>query len=164
MDAVQDLGIGDYLAKPLDQKALAATLSSWLTRQPEAASPAPPSGGLSEEVEMTPLPAVDRDVYNALCDMLGDEDFAAVIAAFLESVASILEEMVQAEGAGDMAALERLAHSTKSAAANVGANPLSELARQTEEQLRLGDGFDIPERIEILRREFERVCAELETL
>lgn len=156
-----DAGMDDYIPKPLDQKALRSTLSSWLASQPEDCPPASPSGTALEEIEMESLPAVDRDAYNALRDMLGDEDFAAVVAAFMESVNAMLDEMGQAEGVGDMTTLERLAHSTKSAAANVGAKTLSELARQTEEQLRKEEPFDIVERIAALQREFERVCIEL---
>jgi PAS domain S-box-containing protein len=157
-----DAGMDDYIPKPLDQRALAATLSPWLANRPAGVPPAGSEDAALEENKMAPLPAVDRDAYNALRDMLGEEDFSAVIEAFIQSVSSILDEMGQAQEAGDMTTLERLAHSTKSAAANVGAKTLSALARQTEEQLRKAEGFDIPGRIAALRREFGLVRAELE--
>ncbi|MCP4043925.1 MAG: Hpt domain-containing protein [Gammaproteobacteria bacterium] len=113
-------------------------------------------------VEQAGAPAIEQDLLNNLHEALGEEDFAEVISVYLESTAEIINEMPQAYEFADSKTLERLAHSCKSASANVGAMTLSGMAKELEAQLRKGELAGAQVRIDALQEEFERARRELE--
>ncbi len=107
-------------------------------------------------------PAIEKEVFNYLREALGEEDFAEVISVYLEDTANTINEMPRACASADGKTLERQAHSTKSASANVGAMILSGMAKELEAQLRAGELAGAQERIVAIQAEFERVRRELE--
>lgn len=111
-------------------------------------------------------PSIDKERLNVLRDALGEGDFAEVVAAFTQSISTILEEMSKALADEDMEALERQAHSAKSASANLGAMALSAQAREMEELARRGEleFSEVPARIAAMRQAFERARAELDAI
>lgn len=108
--------------------------------------------------------AIDSVRLNALKEALGAEDFAEVVAAFITSLGSLLKEMVQAIREGDSVTLQRLAHSAKSASANLGAVRLSAQAQQLETLAQQGEVSDMLDRIAAMKKEFEQVCAILQAV
>lgn len=87
-------------------------------------------------------------------EMLG-EDFAELIPAFITSVEQISEELSSALQIEDIQSLERLFHSIKSAANNVGAVRLSQLGAELEQQVYEVKTQQLRERLGDLHSEFE---------
>ncbi len=112
-------------------------------------------------VEPDATPAIEKEVFDYLRETLGEEDFAEVISAYVESTAGNINGMLKSFASADSKTLERLAHSTKSASANVGAMILSTMAKELETRLREGEMAGARERIHSLQVEFERVRGEL---
>ncbi|VAX10996.1 BarA sensory histidine kinase (= VarS = GacS) [hydrothermal vent metagenome] len=106
---------------------------------------------------------IDKTKLNAMRDLLGD-DFGELILAFLESGESMINALPDAYAEQNSAEVERLTHSLKSAAANVGATHLSYIALNAENSVRRnGLNNSIKELITSLQSEYNRVCLALET-
>ncbi len=161
-----DAGMDDYISKPFKQDELANALRAWLTpasmargatKKPEAEI------DIDREVPVEPSgnPAIDKGVFNNLLEVLGERDFTEVIAVYVEDTADTINKLSRACESADVKTLERLAHSTKSASAKVGALTLSGMAKELEAQARGGELVGAQMRIDALQAEFERVRREL---
>ena len=130
-------GMDDYLSKPFTQQQLAAVIGRWIAL-PIAGSvhhgDAPPA--LPEEAREV----IHRDVINtaalekirALSRDGGDALVQKVINAYVGDVPQHLRMLRQAIGATDAGTVKRVAHSLKSASANVGAEALAGLCKDLE--------------------------------
>ncbi|MEN8167814.1 MAG: response regulator, partial [Pseudomonadota bacterium] len=130
-------GMDDFLSKPFERHALVSLLEKWLPGDGEAK----PSYSLPDKEAGEPLQSatlagliIDRRHIDNMREMLG-EDFAELIPAFITSVEQMSEELSAALQSGDKQSLERLFHSIKSAANNVGAVRLSQLGSQLEQRV-----------------------------
>ncbi|MEW6370728.1 MAG: response regulator [Pseudomonadota bacterium] len=130
-------GMDDYLSKPFTQQQLAAVIGRWIAL-PIAGSvhhgDAPPA--LPEEAREV----IHRDVINtaalekirALSRDGGDALVQKVVNAYVGDVPQHLRTLHQAIGATDAGTVKRVAHSLKSASANVGAETLAGLCKDLE--------------------------------
>jgi CheY-like chemotaxis protein len=130
-------GMDDYLSKPFTQQQLAAVIGRWIAL-PIAGSvhhgDAPPA--LPEETREV----IHRDVINtaalekirALSRDGGDALVQKVVNAYVGDVPQHLRTLRQAIGATDAGTVKRIAHSLKSASANVGAETLAGLCKDLE--------------------------------
>ena len=130
-------GMDDYLSKPFTQQQLAAVIGRWIAL-PIAGSvhhgDAPPT--LPEEAREV----IHRDVINtaalekirALSRDGGDALVQKVIDAYVGDVPQHLRTLRQAIGGHDAPTVKRIAHSLKSASANVGAETLAGLCKELE--------------------------------
>jgi len=103
---------------------------------------------------------IDHNKLDAMRELLGD-DFESLIHAFLNSGTSIIESLPTAITEQDSTEAERLAHSLKSASANVGAVTLSRLANNAEDSIRDSGLNNIESTINCIKLEFEDVQIEL---
>ncbi len=144
-----DAGMDDYLSKPIVRDNLQACLQRWCqtamppkpASAPLAPSPmqaAPPAHAPSEDIAQTATPPVlDREVLDELREIAGSET-ANIIDVFLDDTAPLVRKLQEAAVAPDLDQLRELAHSLKSASANVGAMALSAAARRVELAARSG--------------------------
>jgi signal transduction histidine kinase/DNA-binding response OmpR family regulator/HPt (histidine-containing phosphotransfer) domain-containing protein len=131
-------GMDDYLSKPFSQAELAGVIGRWIGL-PLAAS--------VHHDELRPtLPAearevIQRDVINAkaleniraLSQHGGDVLVQKVIRAYVGDAPQHLRTLRQAVGGQDADTVRRVAHSLKSASANVGAETLARLCKDLEQ-------------------------------
>ncbi len=136
-------GMDDYVTKPIQPAALAATIDGHVDREPlparEAAGPAP----------------VDLEVARRLA--AGDEALRAEIAAlFVESCGRRRAELREALDARDGARVGRVAHALRGAAASVGATAAQALSGELEALSPSGDADRIADLGMRLDRELDR--------
>ncbi|MCK6423855.1 MAG: ATP-binding protein [Burkholderiaceae bacterium] len=138
------LGFVAYLPKPFRMGQLLALLQRLL---PAAVRPQPSQACETDVPAQNGegLPLLDPAALQRLrqLDPEGQNHLVErVLAAFDASVARDLLHLAQARAGGDVAALQRIAHTLKSSAANVGALRLSEDSRECDRRLRAGESVE----------------------
>jgi PAS domain S-box-containing protein len=127
-------GMNDHLTKPIDLDALYAALARWC--RPGGASPAAPASGPDEA-----LPPVEGlDTAAGLKRAAGNRRlYLELLDRLTGRRANTIADMGAALAQGDRAAAERLAHSLRGVAANLGAEQVSSAASELESMLKLGE-------------------------
>ncbi|MGI4842615.1 MAG: response regulator [Janthinobacterium lividum] len=144
-------GMDDYLSKPFTQQQLAAVIGRWVGVPLAATShhlDAPPRLP-KEAVEVIQRESVNRialDNIRALSRDGGDMLVQKVIAAYVGDTPRHLATLREAVDGMDSGSVRRVAHSLKSASANIGAARLAMLCRELE-QLGRADTVDGADRI-----------------
>ncbi|MCG2586120.1 response regulator [Massilia sp. TS11] len=149
-------GMDDYLSKPFTRHALAATLGRWM------ALPALPQ----------PAPEVPRETFNrsaleairTLSPERGDALVERVVQAFIHDTPQQIKRMREAAAIDDSESLRKAAHSLKSASANIGAETLSQQARELEQLGRSGICGGADAILKDMEREFQAVRLSLNAL
>lgn len=87
---------------------------------------------------------LDQDAIRNLLDVIGGDraDLVDLIASFLDEAPQILDSMVAAAKAGDVATLRRAAHTLKSNARDFGAAELARQCASLEADLAGREGHD----------------------
>jgi len=141
-------GMDDYLSKPINRETLQAVLARWgkvvadvvadeTAQAPSHATTPVTPGPLSSMRDETPAAVLDQDVLDELLEVIG-EDTARIIGVFLDDTPPLIRQLQDASVAADLDQLRALAHSLKSASANVGAMALSAAAWRIEHDARAG--------------------------
>jgi len=152
LDACLEAGMNDHVTKPIDRRALLATLRRWLPSRASEPSPAAASAPTSRHVSPMPAsmaddaPAADAgpglegiDVAGTL-RRLGIEraSLERMLLRFADGQPEILEALRAAVVAGDASLAARHAHSIAGAAGNLGADGLRGAAKALEQAGREG--------------------------
>jgi signal transduction histidine kinase/DNA-binding response OmpR family regulator len=130
-------GMDDYLSKPFSQQQLAAVIGRWIAlplaatvHHDDEAPRLPP-----ESVEVIQREVINRvalDNIRALSQDRGDALVQKVIAAYVDDTPQHLCTLRQAIAGSDTGCVRKVAHSLKSASANVGAQKLAQLCKEME--------------------------------
>ena len=136
LDACLAAGMNDYVTKPIDRKALLASLRKWLrhavapTGKPAATVPSTP---IRPEPTAAPATLEGINVSDTLA-RLGLEfgSLRRMLIRFADGQRKTLEDLRAAVAAGDLAAAARHAHAIAGAAGNLGAEDLRRAAKTLE--------------------------------
>jgi len=138
-----DAGCDDYVAKPVECRALLATLAQFLKNGASPASAAPRPA------------ASDPPVGVIASTFRGDPELLAILAAFVAALPRRLDQMRQAAATGQWDNVQRLAHQMKGVGGSYGYPCLSDAARDLESAARTSDAASVM----IALAELERLCA-----
>jgi CheY-like chemotaxis protein/HPt (histidine-containing phosphotransfer) domain-containing protein len=127
-------GMDGYLSKPFRREQLAEALTSHLRNDARAVAAAVPTvdGATPEVIDL-------RALDNIRTLGSGDDLLRKVLDAYLKSAPTLMEEFAQALDASHIDRARRAVHTLKSSSANLGATRFSELCKQIEASLRVGD-------------------------
>ena len=163
-------GMDDYLSKPFAQQDLAAVIGRWIGMplvaavHHEDAPPRVPAAAVAVAVAATAA-AIQRDVINrlalekirALSRERGDALVDKVIAAYVDDTPQQLSTLRRAIDGLDSGNVRRVAHTLKSASANVGADALATLCREMEQLGRAGTTEGTDKLLNNMEQEFQAV-------
>ena len=150
-----DVGMNDYVSKPIQVEALIQALSRCQPR---------PVLTLSQPASATTA-ALDQDVLQALRAMLGDtaaESMVELLDCYLTEAPKLLHAIDAAVAESDAAALHRAAHTLKASSASLGALPLADLCQALETITRTGAVPADPGLVPQLHAEYARVLTALQ--
>ncbi|MBP8184619.1 MAG: response regulator [Pseudomonas sp.] len=122
-----EVGMDDFLSKPIVRATLLATLQQHLP-------------GLTAALE--PPPAVSADANDgytkvlALAEQLGSATMLELLQTFAEQAASFAEQLCQALQQPDLLTAQRMVHSLKGSAGTLGMDALSHEAAALEQRLK----------------------------
>jgi len=160
-------GMQDHIAKPVNVAEMYATLARWLRPEPgenqagmTPASGARPAAAGAAADKPAPLPALPMvDVRAGLATSMGDEKlYRRLLVKFRDGQQDFAAMFVQALMGGDATAPERLAHTLKGVAGNIGARSVQDAAQALEQACQQGAARDE------LERQLAMVLVELDPL
>ncbi|MBD2313532.1 PAS domain S-box protein [Desertifilum sp. FACHB-1129] len=150
-------GMDDYLSKPIEQEDLADIIQRWTNTVEIVRPPIEVHNGQQE----VPNSREDRPVmdWERLERVTrGNRKIQQkLLQIFIEKTPEDLQAIDRAIGAGDCAGLIQSSHRLKGSAANVGAQALSEIARQLEEDARQNQLAEAQKRAANLSAIFQQV-------
>ena len=133
-------GMVDHIVKPLDPQAMFQTLARWVR-------PAPSADAASSERSasaLEPIPEVEGlDAAAGLRRVAGNRKlYLSLLRQFAEKEALAGAKVTAALAAGDYAAAERIAHTVKGVAGNVGFTGLQSVATALGKAIKGRNGLD----------------------
>ena len=133
-------GMNDHVAKPIDPDHLFATLKRWITvRGPVPSSDAPPKEAGKLIAEIPPqIPAIEGvDVVDGLKRVGGNQRlYKELLVKFAAKYADADVQISSALQSGDGNAAERIAHTVKGVAGNIGIKEVRFAAERLEKAIR----------------------------
>ncbi len=135
IERTQEAGMNDHVSKPIDIKALFETLFKWigpLDREiPQTAPSKPVSEKTAEDLIIPQLDHIDTDV--GLQRVAGNKKlFLNLLEKFHRDFSNSVAEIQSAVQAGDFDLAQRLAHTVKGVAGNIGAQDLAAKSAELE--------------------------------
>jgi two-component system sensor histidine kinase/response regulator len=162
-------GMDDYLSKPFTQAELAGVIGRWIAlplssnvHHDELAPALPPEA--REVIQRDVINARALDNIRALSQQGGDALVQKVIAAYVGDAPQHLRTLRQAVGGQDAATIRRVAHSLKSASANVGADTLARLCKDLEQMGRSASVAGAATLLTDMEEEFQAVRQSLNAM
>ncbi len=151
-------GMSDYIAKPIDFTTLISLLEKWGSRSDFINQDKDDKEAFIHSRKNELLTASTVFNRQALLDrLMGDREMVTqIIDSFIDSTSQIIKDTSLAVQTGDTEQCKMLGHSLKGAAANVGAEALSQIAYAIEKAGREHHLDDASEMLSDLSREFER--------
>ncbi|HTP62581.1 MAG TPA: PAS domain S-box protein [Burkholderiales bacterium] len=132
-------GMVDHISKPIDPNALFRTLARWLHPAPQAARAAAPAASRDEER----LPEIaGLDAAAGLRRVAGNRKlYLSLLRQFADKQADAGARVAAALSAGDRATAERIAHTVKGVAGNIGLAAVQTAAGVLEKAVASGVGI-----------------------
>ena len=134
-------GMNDFVTKPIEPRDLWQALARWIhpregLGQPVTNPRQPVSAGNAEDEEM-PQHVSGLDTRLGLRHVMGKKTlYLSLLRRFVNGQQTALQPIAQALDTGDTATAERLVHTLKGLAGNIGASPLQAAMEKVETALR----------------------------
>ena len=151
-----EVGMNDYVTKPINPEELARTLRQWVQPLDRCAQPEPAGIVPPDEANFPPLPGITPAVGLRL--VMGRTDlYRTLLNKFLKLREQTGAELATAVAQGDFAVAGRIAHSMMSGAATIGAMQLSDTALALELAFKGGQAAEWEPLVETFRQDLQVV-------
>jgi len=137
-----DVGMNDYISKPVTPQALADVLEKWLPKElmDGTKKREKMEDGMTRSQNVTTDSPVIFDYAGMLTRLMDDEELAHMVAeGFLEDMPCQIELLKGCLEAGDAPGVESRSHTIKGASANIGGEALRAVAFEMEKSGKMGD-------------------------
>jgi len=144
-----DAGMNDHVSKPIDPDVLFATLMKWVKPRPKQGNtPTRPAGKALDEVSLPAIAGIN--VEDGLKRVAGNRRlYRDLLLQFASKEGDAGGRILAALQGGDNKLAERIAHTVKGVAGNIGIAAVQNAAQKLEKAIR--DGEDsVPALVEIL--------------
>jgi PAS domain S-box-containing protein len=132
-----EAGMNDHVAKPINPDELFSTLLRWIRPRDAEGAPAKASDGGT-------LNIAGIDTQLALKRTGGNRRrYEMLLRKFAQQQAGAVEEIRAAVASSNSVTAERVAHSLKGVAGNLGATGLAEAANKAETAIKTGQGLEV---------------------
>jgi CheY-like chemotaxis protein len=134
-----EAGMNDHVSKPIDPDALFATLTRWV--KPRQVPPAGAAARLARPADEMILPEIEGvDVANGLKRVAGNKRlYRDLLVQFAVKQSEVDSQILAAIESGDRKLAERIVHTVKGVAGNIGLGPAFAAAEKLERAIREGD-------------------------
>jgi len=133
-----EAGMNDFITKPIDPDELYRTIARWTRSEPEIPSPAP---SLKHEAEIPDIPGIDKE--DGLKRVRNNRTlYRNLLQKFMTNHREFTAELKQALSGDDSEIAERMVHTLKGVAGNIGAKALFELCSDLNDKLKKGRPVD----------------------
>lgn len=152
-------GMNDHIAKPIDPNDLFSKLLKWIQPKTNVENPAKTrKAAPAKPKQKARLPKIEGvDVELGMRRVLGKlPRYMTMLRSFVVNQQNVPSEIKDALDARDLAAAERLAHTSKAVAGNIGATALQTIAEDLETSIKEGSEQKI---IEAQLSSFEKALA-----
>jgi signal transduction histidine kinase/CheY-like chemotaxis protein len=131
------VGMNDHVAKPIDLQQLFTALLKWITPG-KRDLPESFSKQREQSVDEPTIPPINGlDIGNGLSRIGGNEElYRSLLVKFTRDFSKSRDEIQKSLQDEDMVTAERMAHTVKGAAGNLGAKDLQEKATELDEALK----------------------------
>ena len=142
-----EAGMNDHVSKPIDPDALFATLMRWA--KPRPAQAARTQSGPPKPANESILPEIDGvDIADGLKRVAGNKRlYRDLLVQFAAKQSDVNSQILAAIGGGDNSLAERIAHTVKGVAGNIGLRSVFTAAEKLERAIREADAA-IPAMVE----------------
>jgi len=134
-----EAGMNDHVSKPIEPEALFATLKRWVRARPAGETPdrvKPAQDGDGGQLQIEGV-----DVAGALRRVAGNQKlYRSLLEQFAARQADAGSQIAAALRGGDEALAERIAHTVKGVAGNLGIQAVQSAAASVEQQIHNGGG------------------------
>ena len=127
-ERAQQVGMNDYVTKPIDPASLLATIKHWLKLPSTSATSLPPA---PERLDTSTLKQLEIDIDPVALQR--------IIGLFVDETQARLERIAKASKIHDWRGIQYEAHALKSAAATLGVKQLQRHAQQLDKACNQGD-------------------------
>jgi HPt (histidine-containing phosphotransfer) domain-containing protein len=137
-----DAGMNDHVSKPIDPDNLFATLLRWAKPRPKQ-EPEPQAPVTKKKVpDEVALPEIAGvKVADGLNRVAGNRRlYRDLLGQFAAKQGDAATQISNAVGSGDLKLAERIAHTVKGVAGNLGITEVQSVAQKLEKALRDGEG------------------------
>jgi PAS domain S-box-containing protein len=136
-----DAGMSDHVTKPIDPEALIATLLRWAKPRQAAIGEETKPAMARDEIMLPEIEGVDLE--GGLKRVVGNKRlYRDLLLQFAAKQADAAAQIAAAIESGDLKLAERIAHTVKGVAGNLGLGQVFAAAEKLERKIRHGDGVD----------------------
>ena len=164
-----EMGMNDHVAKPIDHEDLMRSLTTWIKPGARGFSPTGSRPGQTQEIprpiDTLPKRLAGVDIQDGLNRVAGNKKlYRKLLIKVREDYARAAEEIAALLAEGKTGEAERLAHSIKGVAGNVGAGQLQSAGAELEAAIKENDRQAIPLKLQALGVEIEILVRALQAL